>query len=207
MDAPTSMDCAVGQVPPADPAAPTPAARSVGPGGGQMLAPAARSGVLERMRSLKASPWFSVATRGTAIFAGMLALSAIGAASTLAGPGVPIPLTKPSAAPSASGVWIAPEAAPSAATEAHVDPPPNSPQPGTSAGVTPDGKVILNLAAAEELMKLPRVGAKRAQAILELRRKLGKFKLPTDLLRVHGIGRKTLKQMLPLVVVDAPAKP
>jgi competence protein ComEA len=56
-------------------------------------------------------------------------------------------------------------------------------------------------------MKLPRIGAKRAQAILELRQKLGKFRQPTDLLRVRGIGRKVLKQMLPLLVVDAPAQP
>jgi competence protein ComEA len=65
----------------------------------------------------------------------------------------------------------------------------------------------LNHATADELMKLPRVGAKRAQAILELRQKLGKFRQATDLLRVRGIGRKTLKQMLPLLVVDAPAEP
>jgi competence protein ComEA len=71
--------------------------------------------------------------------------------------------------------------------------------------MTTDGKVILNIASADELTKLPRVGPKRAQAILELRRKLGRFRQPTDLLRVRGIGRKTLKLMLPLLVVDAPA--
>src|SRR5204863_9077083 len=75
--------------------------------------------------------------------------------------------------------------------------------PGPS-GVTADGKVILNLATAEELTKLPRVGAKRAQAIVELRHRLGRFRQPTDLLRVRGIGRKPLNPMLPLLVVDAP---
>jgi competence protein ComEA len=78
--------------------------------------------------------------------------------------------------------------------------------PPSSAGVTSDGKVVLNEATAEELLKLPRVGPKRAQAIIEMRRRLGRFHQPTDLLRVKGIGRKTLRLMLPLVVVDDPAR-
>jgi competence protein ComEA len=64
--------------------------------------------------------------------------------------------------------------------------------------------VILNLATADELTRLPRVGAKRAENILALRNKLGRFKQPTDLLRVKGIGRKTLQLMLPKLVLDAP---
>jgi competence protein ComEA len=63
----------------------------------------------------------------------------------------------------------------------------------------------LNQATADDLMKLPRVGPKRAQAILDVRRRLGRFHQPTDLLRVKGIGRKTLRQLLPLLVVDPPA--
>jgi len=151
----------------------------------------------------------------------MVALAGIGAASTLAGRGVVVEVPKAGAsAPSSSGVWIAPDppaasvvppahGAPEpvradgkGATEAPSTEPPGAPSGG---GLTPDGKVILNLASADELTKLPRVGAKRAQAILELRRKLGRFRQPTDLLRVRGIGRKTLKLMLPLLVVDAPS--
>jgi competence protein ComEA len=169
---------------------------------------------------IKASPWFAVGSRALAIFAGMLVLAGIGAASTLAGQGVVVDLPKPTAAaPRSSPVWIAPD--PPAASAV---PPPRvthetlhagsgGPVPATTGssqapngGLTADGKVILNLATAEELMKLPRVGAKRAQAILELRQKLGRFRQPTDLLRVRGIGRKTLKLMLPLMVVDAPAR-
>ena len=37
--------------------------------------------------------------------------------------------------------------------------------------ITPDGKLVLNAATAEELTKLPHVGAKRAQAIVLLRQK------------------------------------
>jgi competence protein ComEA len=147
----------------------------------------------------------------------MLALAAVGAASTLAGHGVAVEVPNTgSAPPSASGVWVAPDApAASVAAPARAPETPRSvvtsadgtPSAATAApngGLTADGKVILNVASADELTKLPKVGPKRAQAILELRRKLGRFRQPTDLLRVRGIGRKTLKQMLPLLVVDPP---
>jgi competence protein ComEA len=221
MDAKPSQEPSVEPVSPVTPiVAPKPAARSVGPGGGQIPAPAARSGLGAIYATLKENPWFAVGSRALGIVAGMLALAGIGAASTLAGHGVTVELPKASAAPtSSSGVWIAPD--PPAAS---VAPPargssepvrargegaaaaPSASAPGapSSSGLTADGKVILNLASADELTKLPKVGAKRAQAILELRRKLGRFRQPTDLLRVRGIGRKTLKLMLPLLVVDPP---
>jgi competence protein ComEA len=155
-------------------------------------------------RSLRESVWAPIAVKGVGVFAGMLALSGIGAWSTLHGSGLPLALASaapnaPSAAPSAPATVPAASSAPSAAPPASADAPP---APG---GVLPDGRVVLNLASADELTKLPRVGPKRAQNILELRRKLGKFKQATDLLRVKGIGRKTLQLMLPKLVVDAPA--
>lgn len=181
----------------------TPRARSVGPGGGQRSAPAARSGIRAFAAAFARNPWFPVAARTAAVFAGMIGLSIIGARATLAGSGVKVALAESSAAPAPSGVWVAPSPPIAAASAAPLPPPP----PQAGAGVTTDGKVILNLATADELTKLPRVGAKRAQAILDLRHKLGKFRRPTDLLRVRGIGRKTLKQMLPLLVLDSPAAP
>ena len=69
-------------------------------------------------------------------------------------------------------------------------------------GVTPDGKVVLNRASAEEFTKLPGVGMKRAQAIVALRTKLKRFKQPSDLLRVKGIGPRGLQRMLPHLVLD-----
>ena len=79
------------------------------------------------------------------------------------------------------------------------------PVPGLSApGLTAEGRVILNRAGAAELQRLPAVGAKRAAAILELRQRLGRFRRPSDLLRVRGIGPRTLARMLPLLVLDAP---
>ena len=71
-------------------------------------------------------------------------------------------------------------------------------------GVTSDGKVILNVANAEVLTQLPGVGARRAEAILELRARLKRFRKPSDLLRVRGIGVRSLKRMLPHLVLDPP---
>jgi competence protein ComEA len=77
-----------------------------------------------------------------------------------------------------------------------------SPARAASHGKT--GPVLLNSADANELARLPSVGPKRALAILELRRRLGHFRRPSDLLRVKGIGPKTLARMLPQLVIDAP---
>jgi competence protein ComEA len=74
--------------------------------------------------------------------------------------------------------------------------------PGTAR--TADGKVVLNLAGVSDLTTLPGVGPKRAEAILELRARLGRFKKVNELLRVRGIGVKSLKKIAPLVVVDVP---
>lgn len=206
------------QVPPAAPPsapAPTPA-RAPDPVGGGHQTPA--SGLRATLsRALEGSVWAPVAAKASAIAVGMLGLAAIGAWSTLAGAGVPVNTTvttRPSA--DAQGAWLAPDhgaqhaSAANAVTPAAPGPAPSAtpdPAPASGSGVTPDGKVVLNTATAEELVKLPRVGPKRAQAIIELRKRLGKFRKPTDLLRVRGIGRKTLVLMLPKLVVDAPSEP
>jgi competence protein ComEA len=64
--------------------------------------------------------------------------------------------------------------------------------------------VVLNLATATELLRLPGVGAKRAESIVQLRLRLGRFKRPSDLLRIKGIGPRTLERMLPRLVLDPP---
>lgn len=75
---------------------------------------------------------------------------------------------------------------------------------GATPGKTADGKVVLNAAEVSDLVKLPGVGPKRAQSILDLRARLGRFRKVTDLLRVKGIGVKGLKKIEPFVVLDAP---
>jgi competence protein ComEA len=74
-----------------------------------------------------------------------------------------------------------------------------------ASGVTPDGKVVLNLATDDDLRRLPGIGPGRARSILALRARLGRFSRPEDLLRVKGIGRKLLARIRPLLLVDAPA--
>lgn len=78
--------------------------------------------------------------------------------------------------------------------------PGDSPAPG----VLPDGRVVLNAASVEELCKLPSVGPSRAKKIIELRQKLGRFKSFRQLLRIRGIGPRTLKKLQPHMVLDPP---
>lgn len=81
---------------------------------------------------------------------------------------------------------------------------PAPPTPNGSTGMTDDGRVILNQAGVDDLRRLPGVGQKRAEAILALRTRLGRFKQVSDLLRVKGIGVRGLKKIMPKAVVDAP---
>lgn len=71
-------------------------------------------------------------------------------------------------------------------------------------GVTADGRIILNVANVSELTRLPGVGERRAEQIVALRERLGKFRRVTDLLRVKGIGPKSLRRLTPLLVLDPP---
>ncbi len=74
-------------------------------------------------------------------------------------------------------------------------------------GVLADGRTVLNRASVPDLVKLPGIGQKRAEAIVELRQRKGGFRSLRDLLRVRGFGPKTLARLAPLLVVDAPAGP
>ena len=53
--------------------------------------------------------------------------------------------------------------------------------------------ISINNAGVDELVKLPRVGPKIAQRIVDYRQKNGKFKKLEDLMNVSGIGEKTFK--------------
>src|SRR5262249_56516596 len=73
-----------------------------------------------------------------------------------------------------------------------------APAPGAAppTGITPDGKVILNQASAEELTKLPGVGPKRAQAIIALRTKLKRFKHPSERSEEHTSELQSLTNIV-----------
>jgi competence protein ComEA len=55
--------------------------------------------------------------------------------------------------------------------------------------------ISINNAGVDELVKLPRVGPKIAQRIVDYRQKNGKFKKLEDLMNVSGIGEKIFKSL------------
>ena|SRR5690606_20889978 len=181
--------------------------------------------------TIRSSPWLPIVARSTAIVAFMLGFAAVGAVSSwIQPPGVHLASQM---SPTGPLLWLAPTPSASASShsskpEAPAPAPPAEPKPQPKAvrvaascnaaggaceghakqeapeGVTSDGKVILNVASAEVLTRLPGVGPRRAEAIVALRERLKGFKRTTDLLRVRGIGVKSLKRMLPHLVLDPP---
>jgi competence protein ComEA len=176
---------------------------------------------------LTKSVWVEPALKLGGMGALLGVLAGIGVvATTYAKPGIPLPEGPRAFAAALGTSWLKP----TPAEPAHPSPPSRTPvlaaaptasaaagpapstsaapsEPGSAApavGITPDGKVILNVASAEELTKLPGVGMKRAQAIVTLRAKLKRFKSATELLRVKGIGPRGLQRMLPHLVLDGP---
>lgn len=114
--------------------------------------------------------------------------------------------------PEATSIWLAASGAASAgpisSAPAPAPPPVASatsvPVAGGCPTLTDDGKVILNRADVSALRKLPTIGPKRAEAILALRTKLKRFRRPSELLRIKGIGPKSLLRIQPHFVLDDP---
>jgi len=143
------------------------------------------------------STWVPIATKALLALVAAVVLAFIGAR---AGAHAPPPDDPPLAAAASA------QAPPPA--QSPVEPPAEAPIDGggsvPAAGILADGRIILNVASEEELMKLPGIGPSRARAILALRQRLAKFRAVEDLLRVKGIGRKTLRRIKPNVVLDRP---
>lgn len=192
--------------------------------GGGHRAPASISSKLRRgcaaiWQRVVQSVWLPVFFKLGGIGLAMLVLAAIGTISTLRSePGVAIAKSNLLGG-TMSGSWLSPGSGPEKPFTQNSAPPKPSerdaPAPRArcdedagavkSSGLTADGKVILNTAGIDDLMRLPGVGRRRAQAIVELRARLKRFRRPTDLLRVKGIGVRSLKRMLPHLVVDPPS--
>lgn len=66
---------------------------------------------------------------------------------------------------------------------------------------TREGQIDINSAGVEELMELPGIGEVKAAAIVADREENGPFGRPEDLIRVKGIGEKTLAGFLDLITV------
>jgi len=61
--------------------------------------------------------------------------------------------------------------------------------------------VNLNLAKAEDLISLPRIGPVTAEKIIALRLKMGSFTSIEDLFEVSGIGVKTVEKILEFIEI------
>lgn len=152
----------------------------------------------------------TLAARGLVLVLGLFALAAVGryaaaraavAATTLDAGVAPVlalvPSTPPSAEPPGRATAPPPVATPPS-------PAPSS-SPPSSTRATPEDPVYVNYASAEQLRRLPGVGPKRAEAIVALRGRMGRFQRVEDLLRVKGIGRATIKKWRPLLRLDLPS--
>ena len=67
---------------------------------------------------------------------------------------------------------------------------------------TEGGKININHATVEELKTIPGIGPARAGAIVANREEQGRFQSIEDLVRVAGIGEKTLDNMREFIVAN-----
>ena len=65
-----------------------------------------------------------------------------------------------------------------------------------------EGKLDLNTATVEDLIKLPNIGEARARAIVEYRNEIGRFQSVLQLESVPGIGPKILESISPYLFVS-----
>lgn len=172
--------------------------------------------LLSLVARLRASTWAALVLRGFLIGLGLVVLAWIGTSAANARSPLldSASLTQATGSSSAAPPTAAfpslfadgglpPPSPPPAQAAPTASAPPASP-PSSGARATPDTPVYINHATVEELRRLPGVGAKRAEAILALRQRLGRFHRVEDLMRVKGVGRTTLKKWRPLVRLDAP---
>ena len=66
---------------------------------------------------------------------------------------------------------------------------------------TPSKLVNINTAPVKQLVKLPRIGEKIAQRIVDFRKKNGKFKRVEELMKVKGIGEKLFSKLKKQITV------
>jgi len=67
-------------------------------------------------------------------------------------------------------------------------------------------KIDINTASLTELQKLPKIGAKVAQRIIDFRKENGKFKKIEEIMKVKGIGEKTFKKIKDIITVGESSK-
>ncbi|HVJ92846.1 MAG TPA: ComEA family DNA-binding protein [Labilithrix sp.] len=168
-----------------------------------------RAALLRLRAHVTTSAWAGLAGRALVFSLGLLVLAWIGRAATAAPASVAGanvdggagPLTLTSASPPPPPLADAP---PVASQIALSPSPAQTSSPSSRTRATPSDPVYVNHASADELRRLPGAGPKRAEAIVALRQRMGRFQRVEDLLRVKGIGRSTLRKWRPLLRLDAP---
>jgi len=153
--------------------------------------------------ALAAAALLFLALIGRVGLAGAFTSPALAAATTPAPPSAPVLGPAPALAPAsalASASALAPASA--LASASALAPAPALASAPSRTPASSDDPVVLNTATVTDLRRLPGIGDKRANAILALRARLGRFRAVEDLLKVKGIGRAMLKRLRPLVRVD-----
>lgn len=179
--------------------------RGFGSGGVPALEPDKRSW-RGRVVSLAKGPWGRPLGRAAATLSAVVFLSWLGMRSAQSTSPSPEPaptlesLVTMAAVPVGSSL-----ASPEPPTAHHDAGPVSSSGAVHSPGVLPDGRVVLNAATAEDLCRLKGIGPARAKKIVALRERLGRFRALRQLLRVRGIGPRTLERLRPHLVLDAPS--
>ena len=74
--------------------------------------------------------------------------------------------------------------------------------PPKSQATISSSAININIASAQELEKLPRVGTKTAQKIIDFRTVNGNFRRPEHLLLVDGISDARFREMRNLIKVE-----
>ena len=62
--------------------------------------------------------------------------------------------------------------------------------------------ININTASRQELIKLPGIGPKLSERIIQYRKDKGKFKTGRELIKVKGIGEKKIVKILPLICIE-----
>jgi len=170
------------------------------------LAERIRSSTWARIVMIPTSTWGPIALRCVGIFVGLLVLAWIGRSATAMATATTIaPPPSTSSLDAGAPVKVPIEVA--SATPAAPPAPPVAFSPATRGRATPSEPVYLNHASADELRRLPGCGPKRADAIIAMRQRMGRFQRVEDLLRIKGIGRAAVRKWRPLVRLDAPPSP
>lgn len=68
--------------------------------------------------------------------------------------------------------------------------------------ISSESAININTASTKELEKLPRIGEKTAQKIVEHREKFGHFRKPEHLLLIGGISDKRFREIRNLIKVE-----